>query len=42
LDSDRIANLVDYLYEHVDDLVVALLPEDAAALDEDYQRISTI
>ena len=42
VDADRIATLVDYFKEHVDYLIVALLPEDAAALDEDYQRITDI
>lgn len=34
--------LVDYLRQYVDNLVVALLAEDAEALDDDYQRISRI
>ncbi|MFB6297731.1 MAG: archaea-specific SMC-related protein [Salinirussus sp.] len=42
IDSGRIATLVDYLGEYADYLVVALLPEDAAALDDDYERISEI
>ena len=42
VDADRIAALVDYFKEHVDYLIVALLPEDAAALDDDYQRITDI
>ena len=42
LDSDRIAALVEYFADFADYLVVALLPEDAAALDEEYYRITEI
>ena len=42
LDSDRIARLVDYLEAHAEFLVVALLPEDADALDSTYQRVTEI
>jgi chromosome segregation ATPase len=42
IDADRIAKLVDYLEDYSDYLVVALLPEDAAALDSDYQRVTEI
>jgi septal ring factor EnvC (AmiA/AmiB activator)/copper chaperone CopZ len=42
LDADRIAWLVDYLSDYADYLVVALLPEDAQSLDEDYQRVTEI
>lgn len=42
LDAGRIATLVDYLAEQADNLVVALLPEDAAAVDEDYRRLTEI
>jgi DNA repair exonuclease SbcCD ATPase subunit len=42
IDSDRIAALVEYLEDYADHLVIALLPEDAAALDDDYQRITEI
>jgi DNA repair exonuclease SbcCD ATPase subunit len=42
LDADRIAALVEYFNEYAEYLVVALLPEDAAALDEDYQRLTDI
>jgi DNA repair exonuclease SbcCD ATPase subunit len=42
LDSDRIAALVEYFNEYAKYLVVALLPEDAAALDDDYHRITEI
>lgn len=41
LDSQRISALIDYFSEYVDYLVVALLPEDAAALDKKYQRVTT-
>lgn len=40
IDSERIARLVDYLSRYPDYLVVALLPEDAAALDDDYRYLS--
>lgn len=42
LDSDRIAALVDYFAEFADYFVVALLPEDAAALDDDFHRVTEI
>ena len=42
VDSDRIARLVDYFAEYPDYLVVALLPDDAAALDDDYKRVTEI
>jgi hypothetical protein len=42
IDSDRIAALVEYFSEYAEYLVVALLPEDAAALDDDYQRVTEI
>lgn len=42
LDSDRIARLVDYFEQHVPYLVIALLPEDAEALDESYPRVTDI
>jgi hypothetical protein len=42
IDSDRIADLVEYIASYADNLVVALLPEDAGALDEEYTRISNI
>jgi hypothetical protein len=38
----RIAALVEYFEEYAEYLVVALLPEDAAALDEAYQRVTDI
>ncbi|MXR21636.1 archaea-specific SMC-related protein [Halobacterium bonnevillei] len=41
IDSDRIASLVDYVSEYADFLVVALLPEDAQAVDVD-NRVTEI
>jgi predicted RNase H-like nuclease (RuvC/YqgF family) len=41
-DSERLSMLIDYLAEYADYLVVALLPEDAAALDDSYERITEI
>jgi chromosome segregation ATPase len=40
VDADRIAALIDYFAEYADYLAVALLPEDAAALNEDYQGVT--
>jgi uncharacterized protein YbaR (Trm112 family) len=42
IDSNRIAALVDYLADWATYLVVALLPEDARALSEDYERVDAI
>jgi peptidoglycan hydrolase CwlO-like protein len=42
IDSNRIAALVDYFASFADNLVVALLPEDAQALDDDYRRVTDI
>jgi hypothetical protein len=42
IDSDRIAALVDYFTDYTDYLLVAVLPEDAAALPEEYERITEI
>ncbi|WP_049926290.1 archaea-specific SMC-related protein [Halopiger goleimassiliensis] len=42
LDSNRIAALVEYFESYTDFLVVALLPEDAAAIDEEHDRITEI
>jgi DNA repair exonuclease SbcCD ATPase subunit len=39
IDSNRIASLVGYFDEFVENLVVALLLEDAAALPEKYQSV---
>ncbi len=42
LDSERIADLVEYFGEYADNLVVALLPEDAAAVDDEHRRVTNI
>jgi len=42
IDSARLADLVDYVADSPDFLVVALLPEDAQALDDDYARVTEI
>jgi septal ring factor EnvC (AmiA/AmiB activator) len=42
IDADRIAALVEHVAAHADYLVVALLPEDAAVLNQDYHRITEI
>ncbi|KAB1191252.1 MULTISPECIES: archaea-specific SMC-related protein [Haloferax] len=42
IDSERIAALVEYVHEHAEFVVVALLPEDAAALDDQHARITEI
>ncbi|WP_227378136.1 archaea-specific SMC-related protein [Haladaptatus halobius] len=42
IDSNRIATLVDYFSEYAGYLVAALLPEDAAALDDEHERVTQI
>jgi septal ring factor EnvC (AmiA/AmiB activator) len=42
VDADRIAALVEYFADYAEYLVVALLPRDAAALDDDYPRVTDI
>ncbi|WP_158059247.1 archaea-specific SMC-related protein [Halorussus halophilus] len=42
IDSGRIASLVEYFESYVDYMVVALLPEDASALTDEYERITDI
>lgn len=42
IDSERISRLVDYFSDYQDYLVVALLPEDAKSLDDNYTRITNI
>lgn len=42
IDSARIAALIEYIESFSEYLVVALLPEDAAALSGEYRRISDI
>jgi hypothetical protein len=41
-DANRRADLVEYVAEYSDYLVVALLAEDAAALSDDYEYVQTI
>lgn len=42
IDSDRIARLIDYFQTHATYTTVALLPEDAAALPDDYTYVTSI
>jgi hypothetical protein len=42
IDANRIAALVEHVADHAEYLVVALLLEDAAALSNDYHRITEI
>ncbi len=42
IDSDRIARVVEYFSDYADYLTVALLPEDAQALDEEYTYVEKI
>jgi len=42
IDSERIAELVEYFATFADFLVVALLEEDARALSEEYRRVESI
>ncbi|MFB6140679.1 MAG: archaea-specific SMC-related protein [Halosimplex sp.] len=42
IDSDRIARLVDYVAQYAEYVVVALLEEDARALDDSYQRVTSV
>jgi len=42
IDLERIATLVEYLTDYTGYLLVALLPEDATALPEEYVRIAEI
>jgi chromosome segregation ATPase len=42
IDSQRLAELVDYLAQYPQFLVVALLPEDARELDDEYARVTDI
>jgi len=42
IDPERIANLVEYVADYADFLVVALLPEDAAALPDSTHRLTEI
>ena len=42
IDSERIAALVEYFSDYVDYFAVALLPEDAQALHDDYHYVTEI
>jgi len=42
IDSERIAALIQYFEDFADYLFVALLPEDAAALDDSYNYVTKI
>lgn len=42
IDSHRLAAVVDYFSDFTDYLIVALLPEDADALPEEYEYITSI
>lgn len=42
IDSERIADLVSYFAEYPSYLVVALLPEDAQTLSDEYTRVTEI
>jgi hypothetical protein len=42
IDSNRIAKIVEYFAAYPDYLVVALLPEDASAVDAGEQTITEI
>ena len=42
IDSERIETLVEYLAEYSEYLVVALLPEDAQEIGDDYRQITEI
>ncbi|MBX0298099.1 hypothetical protein [Haloarcula nitratireducens] len=42
IDSDRIIQLVEYFEDYAEYLVVALLPEDAQALDDSVNRVTAI
>jgi len=42
IDSQRLADLVEYFTDYSEYLVVALLEEDAQALSDEYERISEI
>jgi len=42
IDSERVATLIEYLEDYADYLVVALLSEDADALDDEHRRITGI
>lgn len=42
IDSERIARIVDHFQDQAEYLVAALLPEDAAALSEEYEYVESL
>lgn len=42
IDSNRIAALVDYFNDYVETIIIALLSEDATALDDNYHHVTQI
>ena len=42
IDAGRIATLVEYVSDYAEYVVVALLPADARALDDDHDRVTDI
>ena len=42
IDSERVADLIEYVADYAEFLVAALLPEDAQALDDTYTRVTEI
>ncbi|WP_436927471.1 archaea-specific SMC-related protein [Halosimplex amylolyticum] len=42
IDAPRIADLVEYFDQHAQYLIIALLEEDAQALNDNYQRVTEI
>ena len=42
IDSNRVVDLIEYFESYVDYLVVALLPEDASALDGEHTFITEL
>jgi len=42
IDSNRIASLIEYFQTHASYITVALLPEDAAALSDEYTYVTSI
>ncbi|MFB6201020.1 MAG: archaea-specific SMC-related protein [Halorhabdus sp.] len=42
IDAQRLASLIEYVSDYAEYVVTALLPEDARALDDDFDRITDI
>lgn len=42
IDANRIARIIEYFNDYVEYLVVALLPEDAAAIDVEHEVVSEV